>query len=177
MSNRLLHELFAIHARQVRGFFRRRIGERGDATDLTQEVFLRLLRLQDLGSIDDPQRYIFTVASNLLKERSHGRKRSDLAPRVPIEDVLNAPELSVELPTEQDIDTEKLVAHLREVLRTLPVRDREVLALVYVEKLSYREIARRWGISKTAVEKAVTRATVRCRLQMEGRVPYASEYG
>ncbi|MBL8265985.1 RNA polymerase sigma factor [Steroidobacter sp.] len=166
-EHKLLHQLFTARARQVTSFFRRRIVQQTDAPDLSQEVFLRLLRLQDLSSIADPQGYLFTVADNLLRERAHAKGWQGQALRVPLEDSLNAPELSVEAHTEREIDTERLVVRLREALSTLSARDREVLKLVYEENLSYREIARRWGVTKSAVEKAVARATLHCRQQMD----------
>lgn len=163
---KLMHQLFAAHAKQVRGFFRRRVAERNDVPDLSQEVFLRLLRLQNLDSIEDPQRYLFTVASNLLYERAHSQAQRARPTRVPIEEVLDAPELAAEMSADQELDTEKQVLQLRRILQSLPAREREALVLVYEERQSYREIARRWGVSRTAVEKVVSRATARCRQYM-----------
>jgi len=165
-QNRTLQQLFSVHVRQVQGFFRRRVLNRDEISDLSQEVFLRLLRLQDLERIDDPQRYLFTVAGNLLKERAHSDQRKGNSVRVPIEDVLNAPELSVEPREDQELDAQKQVQQLRQILGKLPDREREALRLVYEERLPYREIARRWGVSRTMVEKVVSRATARCRQLM-----------
>ena len=137
-----------------------------EAPDLSQEVFLRLLQLRDLDSIRDPQGYLFTVAANLMRERAYSDRRRRLESRLPIQSVLDAPELALESSAEAEIDTAVLVKWLRAALRQLSPRDREVLALVYEERLSYREIARRWGLSKSAVEKAVAAATARCRKHM-----------
>ena len=164
---KVLHQLFTTHARQVRGFFRRRIAERSEVPDLSQEVFMRLLRLQNLASIEDPQRYLFTVASNLLKERSHSLEQRARPARIPIEDVLDAPELATDMATDHELDVERQIQQLRQILPLLPPREREVLTLVYEQRKSYREIARRWGVSRTAVEKTVARATAHCRKQMD----------
>ncbi len=166
-DRRLLNQLFASHARRVRSFFRRRVRDGSEVPDLTQEVFLRLLRVQDLKSISDPHGYLFTVAANLIKERAYIGNARRRESRLPIDEILDTPELAIESAAEDEIDTGTLISQLRTALRELPPRDREVLAMVYEEKLSYREIARRWGVSKTAVEKAVANATVRCRKQME----------
>ena len=52
MSQRsLIQRLFADHAAALQVFFRRRIRERRDAMDLTQEVYLRLLRAAEAKPI------------------------------------------------------------------------------------------------------------------------------
>src|ERR1041384_2977728 len=40
----------------------------GDVDDLTQEVFLRLLRYSDEVLVQNPQGYLFRVASNVVSE-------------------------------------------------------------------------------------------------------------
>jgi len=166
-ENHKLQQLFSAHVRQVQGFFRRRVLRRDEVSDLSQEVFLRLLRVEDLECIDDPQRYLFTVAGNLLKERAHSQRRRGESVSVPIEDVLNAPELSVEPQEDRELDVQRQVQQLRQILGGLAEREREALRLVYEERLSYREIARQWGVSRSMVEKVVARATARCRKQMD----------
>src|SRR5882724_11601686 len=70
----LIQRLFADHANTLQAFFRRRLREQRDATDLTQEVYLRLLRANETP-IHNPEAYLFTVANNLLKETSIMRRR------------------------------------------------------------------------------------------------------
>jgi DNA-directed RNA polymerase specialized sigma24 family protein len=63
-----IERLFAEQYAALVGFFYRRTRSKADAPDLAQEVYLRMLRVKDLDSIQSPQSYLFTVASNLLKE-------------------------------------------------------------------------------------------------------------
>ena len=64
----LVERLFAEHRRALQAFFYRRIRTKADAPDLVQEVYVRMLRVSDIHAIRDPERYLYTVASNLAKE-------------------------------------------------------------------------------------------------------------
>src|ERR1044071_5441461 len=91
-----LHQLFTAHAGQVVDFLRRRLARTTDAQDISQEVFLRMLRVEDLSSIRDPQGYLFTVANNLRRERFYTEGMDRNRARVPLEKAIEAePELEV----------------------------------------------------------------------------------
>ena len=64
----LVERLFAEHRRALQTFFYRRIRTKSDAPDLAQEVYVRMLRVNDIDAIRNPERYLYTVASNLVKE-------------------------------------------------------------------------------------------------------------
>ncbi|MEY2116469.1 MULTISPECIES: RNA polymerase sigma factor [Rhodanobacter] len=69
--------MFATHQAALAGFFRRRMAHPWDAQDLAQEVYVRLLRIDsgESGNIANPEAYLFTVASNLVKEHAVLQKR------------------------------------------------------------------------------------------------------
>lgn len=54
-------------------FFERRVGNLAEAEDLAQEVFERLARQSDLGRLEQLDGYVFTVATNLLRDRARKR--------------------------------------------------------------------------------------------------------
>ena len=64
----LVERLFAEHRSALQAFFYRRIRTKSDAPDLAQEVYVRMLRVSDEQAIRNPERYLYTVASNLVKE-------------------------------------------------------------------------------------------------------------
>src|SRR5690625_2044135 len=74
--------VFAANDSTLRKFLRRRVAYSWDIQDLAQEVYLRMLRIDEkrMGSITNPRAYLFTVASNLVKEHAvmQGRRRSDM---------------------------------------------------------------------------------------------------
>src|SRR5271165_5221267 len=60
----LIERLFAEHRGGLQAFFRRRIRSKSDASDLAQEVYLRMLRISDQEAIRKPVHYLYTVANN-----------------------------------------------------------------------------------------------------------------
>ena len=65
-----MERLFAEHRRALQAYFYRRVRRKSDVADLTQEVYLRILRLGNSEAIRNPQVYLYTVASNLVKEHA-----------------------------------------------------------------------------------------------------------
>src|ERR1700727_691554 len=67
---RKLMERLEVHRAALQAFFYRRVNVRHDAADMVQEVYLRMLRVKDSDALRNPEGYLFTVASNLVYERS-----------------------------------------------------------------------------------------------------------
>src|SRR5215472_1199911 len=65
-----VERLFAEHRRTLQGYFYRRVRRKSDVADLTQEVYLRMLRVGNSEAIRNPQVYLYAVASNLVKEHA-----------------------------------------------------------------------------------------------------------
>jgi RNA polymerase sigma factor (sigma-70 family) len=164
----LIQQLFAEHAGALQAFFRRRLRARRDAADLTQEVYLRLLRARRT-EILNPEAYLFTVANNLVKEQSVMRRRDqervDLTHPGTLE-ALRMQALMADADPTYGIDLEAQVRGLRAVLPELPPRCQLVLALAFDKNLSHREIAERLKVSKTMVRKLLVQAIAKCRKRM-----------
>ena len=60
-------------------YLRRRLPGRIDPEDLAQEVYVRLLRVEQLEQIKEPQAYLYRVASNVefLREDENIEVRAD----------------------------------------------------------------------------------------------------
>ena len=164
-SRKMLFErLFSEQRGALQAFFRRRPSCRLDATDLAQEVYLRMLRIADTDAILNLEAYLFGVASNVAKE--HGVLERRHGTTVDIDDA-TVQEQIAELPgLDGQIDAEQRVARLREVLRQLPPKCRAAVVLQYRHGLSYAEIAKRLGISTHMVKKYVGQALGHCRRRM-----------
>ena len=76
----LLQELAAQFGPVLLQFFQRRVGERNEAQDLTQEVYVRLLKRGNLSTVEDMRRYVFEVAASVLTDRAR-RRRSHYSDR------------------------------------------------------------------------------------------------
>jgi RNA polymerase sigma factor (sigma-70 family) len=158
----LVERLFAQHGTALRAFFYHRVRQRPDAAELAQEVYVRMLRINDVEAIRNPEAYLYTVASNLAKEHRVLEQRG--ANTVNVED---AAELLADVPPPSgDIDTERRVKRLREVLGQLPPKCQAAVVMHYWRGMSYQEIAPQLGVSTHMVKKYLSQALAHCRRRM-----------
>jgi RNA polymerase sigma-70 factor (ECF subfamily) len=160
----LVEKLFAEHRHALQSYIYRRIRTKSDAADLAQEVYVRMLRVSDTEAIRDPQFYLYTVASNLVKEHAVVDQR--LATCVNIDDT-NVQLRLGELPSlDSELDASQLAEQLRWALEQLPSKWRSAVILQYRYGLTYEEIAHHLGVSSNMVKKYLAQALGRCRRNM-----------
>jgi RNA polymerase sigma-70 factor (ECF subfamily) len=161
-----VERLFAEHHRALQAFFYRRIRTKSYAPDLVQEVYVRMLRVSDTDAIRNPEAYLYTVASNLVKEHAVLERRN--ANTIDVDDA-GIQELLGELPTvDRQLDTDRRVLRLRTVLAQLSPKCRATVILRYRHELSYEEIGSRLGVSSNMVKKYLAQALCHCRCRMAG---------
>lgn len=136
-------------AGRVYGFILRMTAARDDAQDLTQEVFLRVVRM--IGKYQDDGRFeawIFRIAANLVRDR--GRRSQRQPARLTLAerdgegeglDQFAGDEDAPHAPLERGEDVERLTA----ALQLLPEAEREVIMLRYFADMSFKEIAESMG--------------------------------
>lgn len=159
----LVERLFAEQRGALKAFFRRRT-RTADAADLSQEVYLRMLRIRDPQAIRDPVLYLFTVANNLVKEQGvlDRRRATDLD----IEAVATQGELCMPPNFEGELDAAQRSARLQAVLKQLGPKCQAAVILRFTQELSYREVASRLGVSPQMARKYVVQALSHCRRRM-----------
>jgi RNA polymerase sigma-70 factor (ECF subfamily) len=159
-----VERLFAEHRRALQSFFYRRIRTKSDAPDLAQEVYVRMLRVSDTDAIRNPELYLYTVASNLVKE--HAVLDRWQARGVNL-DESNIQQQLGELPTlDGQLDVTQRVARLRAVLAQLSPKCRAAVILQYRHGLTYQEIGERLNVSPHMVKKYLAQALAHCRRRM-----------
>ena len=157
----LLERLFAEHRGGLQVFFQRRV--KVDAQDLAQEVYVRILRLNDTQAIRNPELYLYTVANNLVKEHSAVERRLNTDD---VDDFAIQEQLA-ELPHfESDIDTDERKKRLRLALAELSPKCRAAVVMQYRDGMSYDEIGQRLAISSNMVKKYLAQALEHCRRRM-----------
>lgn len=161
---RLIQELWSEHRLALQSFFRRRPASSRDADDLTQEVYLRLLRATDQREIANPEAYLFTVARNLLTEHAVSQHRR--AERLTFRDALGSDALTTECMADQEIDHAAQVRALREAIQSLSRPQQLTLAMAYQQDMSYSEIARRLNVHRSMVGKYMIQALNACRKRL-----------
>jgi RNA polymerase sigma factor (sigma-70 family) len=132
-------------------FFRRRRGTDVDTEDLVQEVFVRLARHAGGEEvIRQPERYVFRVATNVLRDRL----RRGAVRRSGDHVTLSDPEIVGEAPSAEQVHQgRELLERVLAVLDELTPKCRTTFLLHRFEGLSYSQIARRLGVSRSAIEK------------------------
>ncbi len=149
----------AIHA-----FLARRVSDRAEADDLTQEVFASLARRAGLESVVNMERYIFQVAANLLRDRA---RRAARRPRIECEGGADPfGRLVDEISPERALLGREAYARFVAALQALPERPRTIFILCRFEEMTGREVAARLGVSLRLVEKDLARALRTLREQM-----------
>jgi RNA polymerase sigma-70 factor (ECF subfamily) len=160
----LVERLFAEHRGALQSFIRRRIRRAADAADLAQEVYLRLLRLRDEDSIRNPVPYLYTVASNIVKE--HALLERQRASRLAHEARVTHEELESLPSFDGQLDDARRSARLREVLLQLRPKCQAAVMLRFAHGLTNREVAARLEISPQMVKKYIAQALAHCRRRM-----------
>ena len=143
-------------------YFSKRVGNRNEAEDLTQEVFIRLLHHPDKNDGRTLDGYVFTIAANLLRDRAksvaaaHDRQARSLDMLVE-EDAFSA-NLVEDRNPERVLVGKQTIQDVLDALAELGDRTRDVFILARLENIQHREIAAMYGISVSAVEKMMMKA-------------------
>lgn len=146
----------------VTAYFSRRISDRAEVDDLTQEVFLSLVRQGQLDGIENVESYIFRIAANLLRMRYRKAGRRPLSSDGSASSHLLVEEIS---PERILLGAEAWTLFVN-ALHELPERARTIFILNRFEELSGREIALRLGVSQSLVEKDMIKAIAFLRGRM-----------
>ena len=137
-------------------YFGSRVRRGADIEDLVQEVFLRLARRRGAAPVEAAEGYVFAIANSVLADsyRRASRRPQGGEPLERAESLALADSRS---PERVLLGHEEL-AIVERALCELPERTRFAFVLSRYEELSYPEIARRLGVSVSAVEKHMMRA-------------------
>lgn len=165
VRHQLIKDLWREHGRALQAFFRRRSSSSRDATDLTQEVYLRLLRAADEREIANPEAYLFTVARNLLTEHAVSEQRQ--AKGIATRHALGAEPPFFEADLDREIDQRAQLKRLRQIVTKLPEPQRATILMAYRDDMSYAEIAKQLDVHRSMVGKYMIQALNACRRSLK----------
>lgn len=167
------HEAFGVLVRRYQGMvcrlLRRFTGCPREAEDLAQEVFLQayrqLPRLRAAGSF---RSWLLRAARNRAIDRARALRSARRTPPGHVAPLRAeaVPAARGEDPAEAVIRAEETTA-VGKAVRRLPLSDREIIHLKYVEEMTVEEIARSLGLGPRTVETRLYRARRRLRDLLE----------
>ncbi len=144
-------------------FFLRRLKDRAQAEDLTQEVLMRIISVCDADLIQNAESYVFTAAANLLRDHRRRVLRNPTLSSRPIEEAL-ADEVRNHLVEDRSPERvligETTLTQVLQALDELSELTRNVFVLFRLESMKQKEIAALYGIGQSTVEKHVMKAVL-----------------
>lgn len=155
--NDQLDAIYFDHGQWLRATLYRRLRCAETASDLTHDVFLRLLGRTELPRFDEPRAYLARIAHGLVVD--HRRRES--VERAWLETLAVLPEASMPSPEQQLLIIDAL-ARIDALLDGLKPRVRQVFLLSRLEEMSYPAIADQLGVSLSTVEKDMAQALRHC---------------
>ncbi len=161
-------DLVDAHAERVHRLAYRLTGNRQDAEDLAQEVFVRLFRELDRGAPDSVPAWLHRVTTNLFLDQARRRRRFrlDLLPLARVE------RLGGEQPSpEAGYADRTFDDDVEAALATLPPDLRAAVVLCDVEDLGYAEVAAALGLKLGTVRSRIHRGRARLRVALSHRAP------
>ncbi|MDR1989381.1 MAG: sigma-70 family RNA polymerase sigma factor [Acidobacteriaceae bacterium] len=168
-------ELVTEHQRMVVQLALNLLGDREEALDLSQEVFLRVFRtIPRFRGQSSLKTWIYRIAVNQARNRHRFWRRRRRGDQVPLDvHIAEHGELLSSHTSRPDrvFAQQELAARLERALASLPFDQRTAIVLREVDGLSYDEIAYSLGVAVGTVKSRLTRARQTLRVTLrEARV-------
>jgi RNA polymerase sigma-70 factor (ECF subfamily) len=135
-----------------------RLGSSDQAEDALQDTYLRLDGTEAVEEVRNPAAYLFRAALNIAANRNRDENR-----RLSATDIDSLLHIADDAPDAlQIIEGRADLMRLKQAMAELPPRPRAILLAVRLEGLTRRQIAERFGISVSLVEKDLKKAQEHC---------------
>lgn len=154
LSGAEIETVFLDSRSKLEHVIRRRVGDREQAADLVQDLFLRLNRLADrLPSVSEARFYLLRMAHNIGKD--HVRITQNRAR------LLEGLALLYDTPLEtqeETLERRQRIVRLEAAMIKLTHRQNDMLRRSRILGQDYRTIAGDWRVSISTVEQEIARA-------------------
>jgi RNA polymerase sigma-70 factor (ECF subfamily) len=153
--------LAAKYGERVRRFFATRTRNASDVPDLAQEVYLRLMRVEQHELIRSPEAYLFTVASHVAHQ--HTLREMSTPKAIDISELLSDLQLSAADDPLASAELQQRLSAIQQALAQLPPKYSTALLLHRYAGFSIQEIGDALGIARVTAKKYLAEALLHCR--------------
>jgi RNA polymerase sigma-70 factor (ECF subfamily) len=164
-----LERLVESYQARLRSYAYSRTGSTDAADDIVQEVFLVVFRQLDRYDASRPAwPWLMGIARIALQEYWRARARDTHAERLQTLAALQQLERDEHAPAEPDWQAR--LEQLRLCQEKLPQKSKELVGLIYGQRLSCEEVAARWSTGAGAVRVAIHRIRKALRTCVESQL-------
>ncbi len=139
--------VFQQYAKNIRNYLLAKCGDVSLSEDVVQEVFLKLWQKCADIRFATVKAFLYRVADNILTDQFRHKKVV----------LVHRQKLSINTVNDQtpqfQLEEKEFKEKLEHIINSMPEKSRVVFLMNRIEKLKYREIAERLGLSQKAVEK------------------------
>lgn len=154
----------AEHGQRLRRFLLARVRSAADASDLVQEVYLRLLRVPDIETIRMPEAYVFALANHVLYQ--YRLRHSRTPDHAALLEVLTEAQSAFDNDPLTQSDTRQRMEGVERVLGQLSPKARATMILHWRDGLTLDEVGARLGFSRNMAKKYLAKALLHCRQRL-----------
>ena len=162
--------IFMAHKRPLSLFLKRTLVATEEVNDAMQEIYLRLLRLENIEVVQlNPKAYLFRIAANLVNDGIRKKYTRHMKQHFAIDEQ----ELKCSAPTPEDnVDRIQQMTLLKKACDSLSAEERRIFFLHRVSKMTYQEISAEMGVSARTVRRLVvqTLSFLQDQIKKQGRV-------
>lgn len=162
LSPATVERLFAEHNRALIRFLRTRLRSEQEARDVAQEAYVRLLQIDQPGTISFLRAYLFRTAMNIATDRMRADGIRHHAHQDPVFD-----DLRQEPDPERTALARQQLRIVTESLRELPWKPRLAFLWHRVSDMTIPEVAERLEVSERMVRNYIVQALVHVRERMD----------
>jgi RNA polymerase sigma factor (sigma-70 family) len=155
----------AQHGQRLKRFLLARVRNAADANDLIQEVYLRLLRVDNHEAIRMPEAYVFALANHVLYQYRMRQART-LEPHELFETFSDGQAALDNDPLTQS-ENQQRIEELEQVLAGLSPKARATLIMSRRDGMTLEKIGEELGVSRPMVKKYLAKALLQCRRALE----------
>jgi RNA polymerase sigma-70 factor (ECF subfamily) len=138
-------------------FLRASLKAEADAEDVSQEVYLRLLRIPESRVVEHPRAYLFRVAVNVINDWLAGQRLLETRPPEELDRIPGGEDSALQY------DQSKRLERIEKALNALPAHYRATVVLKTRHGMTYDEIAAHLGVSERMVKRYIVKAYARLR--------------